>query len=278
MAAAASPSSAATASLAFAAQMLVVFAGNSRIFGLLKPGSGWYTNVEMAERYSSLVTPARFAFAIWGIIYTWEMAAMAYLWLTAEAPHGWSIKLWCAANIAQALWAPLFALERLGLSAIALSCIAISLILLGSSLRGATGFDYWLLAAPVWLHAGWTSAASIVNLNLVLAAHGTSAAAQLAAAFASSFAAFYIGLAVVASGHVAAWPFASALLWALYAIRSELLNPDLIKGSAAYAAIGETGRAALQMGVAGSAAVLAAGALGLSVVCASWPEAVGVCV
>jgi len=35
---------------AFVLQTLLVFAGNSRLFGLLQPGSGWYTNVEMSQR------------------------------------------------------------------------------------------------------------------------------------------------------------------------------------------------------------------------------------
>ena len=50
--------------LAFALQTLVVFAGNSRIFGLIPPGKGWYTNIEMAEKFASLVTPATYAFAV----------------------------------------------------------------------------------------------------------------------------------------------------------------------------------------------------------------------
>ena len=53
----------------FCLQTLLVFAGNSRFFGRLKEGSGWRTNVEMSVLYTSLVTPAGWAFAIWGIIY-----------------------------------------------------------------------------------------------------------------------------------------------------------------------------------------------------------------
>jgi len=219
-----------------------------------------------------LVTPARFAFAIWGIIYTWEIAAMLFLALTPRY-HVWNTMLWVTANIFQGLWAVLFAKERLGFSAVALFGIAVSLILLGNSLRGATGLDWWMLAAPVWLHAGWTSAASIVNMNLVLAAHGTSAAAQLAAAFASGFAALTVGLLVVASvaaaPETAPWealPYAAALCWALHAIRSELIRPDLIKESSAYAEVGETGRVALQVGIGGTTLALGLGSIAVALV------------
>lgn len=54
----------------FALQTMMVFACNSRLFGMLSEGSGWRTNVEMSILYTSLVTPANWAFAIWGIIYT----------------------------------------------------------------------------------------------------------------------------------------------------------------------------------------------------------------
>ena len=47
----------------FAIQTMMVFASNSRLFGLLPEGSGWRTNVEMSILYTSLVTPANWAFA-----------------------------------------------------------------------------------------------------------------------------------------------------------------------------------------------------------------------
>ena len=262
--------------LAFAVQTLCVFAGNSRLFGLLSPGSGWYTNVEMSVRYASLVTPAKYAFAIWGVIYTWETAAMIYLF---TGPSAWGVvqsQLWIAANVFQALWAPLFAMERLTLSALSLSGIAVCLVCLGLSLREATGVPVALLSAPVWLHAGWTTAASLVNLNLVLAAAGSSAPLQLSAAFASVHVALAIGVAVLYASWtsealgstlgstLAPLPYALALGWALWAVRAELRTPDLIKGASAYHEIGEAGRAALEMACKASVVALAVGSAAMA--------------
>lgn len=220
----------------------------------------------MAERYASLVTPARFAFAIWGIIYTWETAALAYLAFGPSMP-GWSLNWWLAANAFQALWAPLFATEHLALSAGALSGIAVSLVKLGMLMRAASGPGYWLLAAPIWLHAGWTTAAAIVNVNLVVAARGASAAAQLASAFASVAVAAVAGLSVcrITTGTASAYPIAplplvASLCWALYAVRAEIRRPDLIKHAKAFAEIGDVGRTALDYVDAGAAIVLALGA------------------
>lgn len=257
-----------TAACAFIFQTFVVFAGNSRLFGLIPPGHGWYTNVEMAERYASLVTPAKFAFAIWGIIYTWETVALFYL-AFGPAESGWSLRLWLAANGFQALWAPLFATERLGASGVALAGIAVSLVALGISLRASSGAAYGLLVAPIWVHAGWTTAAAIVNLNLFTAYRlHLDAATQLALAFGSAAAAAVIGLAVaffatdpaVGATSWAPLPLVVALCWALNAIRAELARPDLIKHATAYAQIGPIGQAALQRVDAGAAFTLAAGA------------------
>ena len=267
------------AALALVLQTIIVFGGNSRWFGLIKPGHGWYTNIEMAERYASLLTPAGYAFAIWGVIYTWEFVAMAYLALGPKT-FGWSLKLWLAANFFQSLWAPLFATERIALSALALSGIAISLILLAWSMRGASGSEYWLLVAPVWLHAGWTTAASLVNVNLVVSASTTSPSTQLACAFASGFLALFVGMAVsfFATAPPSAlpyspWPLAAALCWAVAAVRSELLHPRFVKNLKAYAEIGQYGREALELANLGIVLTLAVSALAIYV--GRWATNVG---
>jgi len=257
---------------AFALQTLLVFAGNSRLFGFLQPGSGWYTNVEMSQRYASLVTPAKWAFAIWGIIYTWEMVAVGFLWLGPTDGAFWrgarNPALWIAANGFQGVWALLFATERLTLAALALAGVSVSLIWLSYGMRSAGALEYWLVAAPFWLHAGWTTAASIVNFNLVVGLV-SDVPTQLAVAHVSAFLACSVGLAIVfsssadaaSSSALIATPLVAALCWALAAICAELRHPFLITGSTAYAEIGEVGRSALQLVVGGSAVVLLTGAV-----------------
>lgn len=260
--------------IAFLLQTLLVFAGNSRLFGLLQPGSGWYTNREMSTRYSSLVQPAKWAFAIWGIIYTWEIAAMVYLMLSPPTLVFWRTTvptaLWVAANVFQGMWALLFANERISLATICLAGIAISLVMLGFALRTSGGLEYGLVVAPFWLHAGWATAAAIVNINMWLGLFAGNAT-QLAAANASAFVACALGLGIVystavdasSSSPLVAAPLVAALCWALYAIRGELRDPFLIVNNAAYKEIGEVGRTALQLAASASAAVLGVGSVGI---------------
>jgi len=247
---------------AFGLQTLTVFAGNSRLFGLLKEGSGWYTNSEMSVRYASLVQPAKWAFAIWGIIYSWECAALGWLVVTGGSLDGMTLKLWVAANMFQTVWAPLFATEHLALSAVALAGIAVSLVSLGFTM---TGLPYF--APVVWLHGGWTVAASLVNLNLCL--NQRSAAVQLAAAHASAALAVALGLGLVVAAADAPTPalaplaLAAAITWALHAIKSELAAPNLIRTSKAYAEVGEVARRGLEIFVRGCALCLAVGSAGV---------------
>ena len=140
------------------AKAFLVQGCNSRFWGLIGENAGWYTNVELAERWSSIVTPIGWAFAIWGLIYCYELALLVYLFVAPEDfvdlwQNAWY--WWVAGNLCQAVWAPLFATQQMLSSSFALTGIAVALIALGVALRKASGTSYALVAAPIWLHAGW---------------------------------------------------------------------------------------------------------------------------
>jgi len=241
----ASLSNAAAYVASFGIQTLLVFAGNYRFFGFLKEGSGWRTNVEMSVLYTSLVTPANWAFAIWGIIYSLELAAVCVLALSElgliSNPVGGSPRnvLWCwvLMNASQAAWSILFARGRLLASSFALGGIAASLIALGfEATAGSSWLGYLAVCCPVWLHAGWTTAAALVNVNLTLVGRSASAPVQLAAAFATCH----------GSGSL---PYSAAVAWALAAIHHKLANPEAksTANNPAIAEVGEPARVALEL-------------------------------
>jgi hypothetical protein len=153
-------SNAAAFVVSFGIQTFLVFAGNSRFFGRLKEGSGWRTNVEMSVLYTSFVTPANYAFGIWGIIYTFELVAVCVLALSEleliSNPVGGSPEtiLWCwvLMNASQATWSILFARSQLLLSTFALSGIAASLVGLGlEATAGSSWLGYLTVCCPAWL-------------------------------------------------------------------------------------------------------------------------------
>jgi hypothetical protein len=153
-------SNAAAFVVSFGIQTFLVFAGNSRFFGRLKEGSGWRTNVEMSVLYTSFVTPANYAFGIWGIIYTFELVAVCVLALSEleliSNPVGGSPEtiLWCwvLMNASQATWSILFARSQLLLSTFALSGIAASLVGLGlEATAGSSWLGYLTVCCPARL-------------------------------------------------------------------------------------------------------------------------------
>lgn len=162
-------------------------AGNTRFFGLLGNKSGPpFTNVEMSQRYLSLVTPAGWAFAIWAVIYIWELLSMGFLAAGAAGetavPPAWPQLqyLWFGACAAQALWALLFAFDALLPALAAITALTGCLLKLAYDLGPAAAAmpnssAYWCLVAPAWLHGGWVTAATLVNANLLFVEDRTSA-------------------------------------------------------------------------------------------------------
>ena len=83
--------------------------------GQLGAAIGAKSNVEISEKYPSLVTPAGWAFAIWGPIFTleacftvWQALALA----GAEPAFVAASPYWCAGCALQAVWTLAFAFER----------------------------------------------------------------------------------------------------------------------------------------------------------------------
>jgi len=121
-----------------------------------------------------LITPANYAFAIWGVIYIGLICFGIYQFLPPrnQHPNLKSISYFLvSASFAQAVWVYLF-LERLfALSVLAMVVILLSLIgayvQLGYD-RSPSQQDRWLLRIPFSVYLGWISVATIVNVALAL--------------------------------------------------------------------------------------------------------------
>jgi len=163
--------------ISFVGQTLVVQLSNAKKLG----GA---SNEEISRKYPSLVTPSGWAFAIWGVIYVWEALSCAVL------PDD-GLRGFVAANAFQLVWALAFARDYVGLSFLLLCGITASLFLALAEQPADTS----VLVAPLSLHAGWVTVASLLNLNLLLVKLRATTAAQVFAAFAT----IYLGLAAAVS-------------------------------------------------------------------------------
>ncbi len=116
------------------------------------------------------IQPAGYAFAIWGVIYSWLIVSAGFglwkrrtdgAWQNVRGPLALSLALgtlWLAIANATAIWATLVILIMAAVTILAL-------------LRTPSK-DYWWLKVPLALYAGWLTAASFVSLSITVAGFG----------------------------------------------------------------------------------------------------------
>lgn len=126
-----------------------------------------------------LVTPANYAFAIWGLIYLGLFALAGYQALPAQRWNGslqavrWGL---IVASAAQVAWIFLFQYGQYGLSTIAMLAILVALVVAyraaRSPARRPLRLQRWFVCIPLSLYLGWISMATILNVAIALTAAG----------------------------------------------------------------------------------------------------------
>jgi len=157
-----------TLSLAFA--LVLNGLAGSGVFGGKSVG-------DVSAQYETLITPAGYAFAIWGIIYLLLLLFVGYQWYTwLKNRENTSLKqagLWFAlGNIANGLWIVAWLNEYMGLSVVLIFLLLISLIVLTFRLRleiwdapvRIIAFVWW----PIVFYLGWIVVASVANVSVYL--------------------------------------------------------------------------------------------------------------
>jgi hypothetical protein len=121
-----------------------------------------------------LITPASYAFAIWGLIYLGIISFAIYQALPAQksdvllAKIGYKLAI---ASISQIIWVICFLDRQYGVSMIAMLCILFPLIGAYWSLPFKTrisSWHQWLIKLPISIYLAWISVATIVNGAIVL--------------------------------------------------------------------------------------------------------------
>lgn len=150
-------------------------------------GTGALYNVsigEISDRYPTLLTPAGWAFSIWGLIYLLLILFTGYQWYAwrkgriddSLKPAG----IWfMLANLANALWVVVWLNGMLGLSVLIIFLLLFCLIMLVIRLR----LECWdaplriILCVwwPICIYTGWIILASITNVSVWLKSLGVSA-------------------------------------------------------------------------------------------------------
>jgi hypothetical protein len=122
-----------------------------------------------------LLTPANYAFAIWGLIYVGLVALGIYQLqpMRRQSPKlrycGYRLVI---ASVAQCAWIYLFLARWFPLSLIAMVAILLPLaqayVYINRDRDRITRQEHWFIHAPVSLYFGWITVATVVNVTLTL--------------------------------------------------------------------------------------------------------------
>ncbi len=147
-------------------------------------GSTGVSMKQVSDQYLNLLTPAGYAFSIWGVIYLMLLAFSIYQlsdWFNKKVNtdfvldiSGWFI----LANVANAAWVIVFTSGQVGLSVLIMGALFISLLKIVLNLnmeRWDAPFVYILLIWwPISAYFGWINVALIANVSTWLTALGWS--------------------------------------------------------------------------------------------------------
>lgn len=159
--------------------LFVNYASQVQLWGAPAIGS-------ISNEFSNLITPASYAFAIWGPIFLGLLAFCIYSFYrlfrygTEQAFILQSMPWFVLANACNALWVYCFTLRLYGLSVLLMLILLISLLQLVRKFDmetwdapiGTIAFIWW----PISLYAGWVAVATVVNIGLYLESLGWSGA------------------------------------------------------------------------------------------------------
>ena len=135
------------------------------------------TNGALSDRYPTLIVAAGYAFAIWGLIFLWDVAFGIWQAFAknARAASLDRIRPLAAAGFAlTAVWMPVFSQQLFWLALLiiwgALVCLLACALRLSPARAGTPGLGTWVWI-PLSLHAGWLSMAAFLNTAQVIVAY-----------------------------------------------------------------------------------------------------------
>lgn len=124
----------------------------------------------ISNKYSTLVTPAGYAFSIWGLIYVGLVAFGVYQLLPANIARFRPVRslyiFTCALNCA---WLYFWHAEQIVVCFVIIVALCITLFLINYHLKGPRSLaDNWIVKAPFGIYFGWVTAAMSVNFVIML--------------------------------------------------------------------------------------------------------------
>lgn len=135
------------------------------------------TNADISRKYQTLITPAGYAFSIWGVIFLGLLAFAVFQALPSqrENPRFRAVGALVILNaFCNAVWSPIFNNQQIGLALVVILVMFVSLLLIMDRLRigreAVRQRETWLVRVPFSVYFGWLTVATILNVAVFLKA------------------------------------------------------------------------------------------------------------
>jgi benzodiazapine receptor len=197
---------------------------------------GWLgtpTNGELSDKYQTLVTPNSSAFSIWSVIFIMQLVFVILQMFPrfrgkkmVQEGVSYYYLLTC---VFQAGWTIAFSFELILFALILIVSIWASLVAILYSQyyteSEGTLLEFWLMRFPFAIHCGWLTAASLLNVNVLVVDMEEPADVQLAVGIISLAILHAVSVWVCFALKRPNYTIAGVLAWANGWIYAELQEP-----------------------------------------------------
>ena len=128
----------------------------------------------ISDKYPTHITPAGFAFAIWGLIYLGMLVFSLYQALPSNAAKFRGLRrIYILSCVANGAWLYVWSQEMMVVSLGIIIVLLLTLAVINVKLRATeTIAEYWLAKVPFGIYFGWVTAAAILNATVTLVSLG----------------------------------------------------------------------------------------------------------
>src|SRR5215213_2175017 len=151
-------------------QILVILATVGVIIINYLGGTGSINNAsvgDISDKYPTLLTPAGYAFSIWGLIYLGMILFSVYQALPSQAANPRFLRtrtIYIASCVANGAWIYFWLHEQILIATAVIFILLAALAFININLKGANSHaETWLARVPFGIYFGWITVASIIN-------------------------------------------------------------------------------------------------------------------
>lgn len=189
----------------------------------------------ISDKYPTALTPAGYAFSIWSLIYLGMIAFSIYQMLPANLSRYRAVRsFYIFSSALNCAWLYFWHREQIVICFVVIVALCSTLAIICYHLRDPKSLsDTWAAKAPFGLYFGWVTAATLVNLTIMLRFLKVGLSASAESLLAITLILLGTALAVLVRWKLTNYFYPIAIAWALTAIAVKQGGQTLVVVAAA---------------------------------------------